>query len=62
MKLLDEAERVAPQYVLVYQYRANVAYLAGNPRQAIAALEKALVIEPDNALFKKNLENLKKKP
>ncbi len=62
MKLLDEAERIAPRYVLVYQYRANVAYLAGNPRQAITALEKALAIEPDNALFKKNLENLKKRP
>ena len=62
MKLLDEAEGIAPRYVIVYQYRANVAYLAGNPRQAIAALEKALTIEPDNALFKKNLESLKKRP
>jgi predicted AlkP superfamily phosphohydrolase/phosphomutase/Tfp pilus assembly protein PilF len=62
MKLLDEAEALAPRYVMVHQYRANVAYLAGNPRQAIAALEKALAIEPDNALFKKNLENLKRRP
>ena len=62
MKLLDEAERLAPRYVMVYQYRANVAYLAGKPREAIAALEKALALEPDNALFKKNLENLKRRP
>ena len=62
MKMLDEAERIAPRYVMVHQYRSNVAYLAGDPRRAIAALEKALALEPDNALFKKNLENLKRRP
>jgi tetratricopeptide (TPR) repeat protein len=62
MKLLDEAERIAPRYVMVHQYRSNVAYLSGDVRQAAAALEKALAIEPDNALFKANLERLKKKP
>ena len=62
MKLLDEAERLAPRYVMVHQYRSNVAYLSGNKRQAIAALEKALAIEPDNALFKSNLERLKRSP
>jgi predicted AlkP superfamily phosphohydrolase/phosphomutase/Tfp pilus assembly protein PilF len=60
MKLLDEAERVAPRFVMVYQYRANVAYLSGDTRAAAAALEKALAIEPDNALFKANLERLKR--
>ena len=59
MQLLDEAERIAPRYVMVYQYRSNVAYLAGNVPQAIAALEKALALEPDNALFKANLERLR---
>ena len=62
MKLLDEAERHAPRYVLVHQYRSNVAYLSGDTRRAIAALEKALSIEPDNALFKANLERLKRPP
>jgi len=62
MKMLDEAERIAPRYVMVYQYRSNVAYLAGDPRGAIAALEKALALEPDNALFKANLERLKRRP
>jgi predicted AlkP superfamily phosphohydrolase/phosphomutase/Tfp pilus assembly protein PilF len=62
MKLLDEAERHAPRYVLVHQYRSNVAYLAGDTRRAIAALEKALAIEPDNALFRANLERLKRPP
>ena len=39
-----------------------MAYLSGDPRRAIAALEKALSIEPDNALFKANLERLKRPP
>jgi predicted AlkP superfamily phosphohydrolase/phosphomutase/Tfp pilus assembly protein PilF len=60
MKLLDEAEKHAPRYVMVHQYRANVAYLSGDTRRAIAALEKALSIEPDNALFKANLERLRR--
>jgi Flp pilus assembly protein TadD len=57
-RLLDEAEHKAPRYVLVYQYRSNVAYLAGDKKAAAAALRKALQLEPDNALFKKNLERL----
>jgi predicted AlkP superfamily phosphohydrolase/phosphomutase/tetratricopeptide (TPR) repeat protein len=62
MKHLDEAERIAPRYVIVHQYRANVAYLMGNRQAAIRALEKALAIEPDNALFKANLARLKEAP
>jgi predicted TPR repeat methyltransferase len=57
-RLLDDAQRLAPRYALIYQYRANVAYLAGDKNAAIAALRKGLAIEPDNALFKKNLERL----
>ena len=57
-RLLDDAQRKAPRYALVYQYRANVAYLAGDKKAAIAALKKGLEIEPENALFKKNLERL----
>jgi tetratricopeptide (TPR) repeat protein len=62
LKMLDEAERIAPRYVMVHQYRSNVAYLAGDPRQAAIAIEKALALEPDNALFKANLERLKRRP
>jgi tetratricopeptide (TPR) repeat protein len=62
MKLLDQAERAAPRYVMVHQYRSNVAYLAGDTRQAIAALEKALALEPDNALFRANLDRLRRPP
>lgn len=59
MRLLEEAEGEAPGYVLIYQYRSNVAYLMGDTETGIAALEKALELEPDNALFRKNLERLK---
>jgi Flp pilus assembly protein TadD len=58
VKLLDQAAGVAPRYPLVYQYRANVAYLMGDRERAIAALKKALELEPDNALFQANLRQL----
>lgn len=57
-KNLDEAERLAPQLALVYQYRSNVAFLRGDRDAAVAALQKALEIEPDNELFKANLKRL----
>jgi tetratricopeptide (TPR) repeat protein len=55
MQLLDTAEQRAPGAVLVYQYRANVAFLMGDTDMATAALRHALEIEPDNALFQANL-------
>ena len=58
MATLDEAEKIAPNYALVYQYRANVAFLMGDRAAAIAALKKALEIEPDNALYRTNLQRL----
>jgi predicted AlkP superfamily phosphohydrolase/phosphomutase/Flp pilus assembly protein TadD len=62
MRLLDEAEKLAPEYVIVHQYRANVAYLSGDRRGAIRALERALAIEPGNALYRANLARLKEAP
>jgi tetratricopeptide (TPR) repeat protein len=59
MRLLDEAVAAAPGYVITYQYRSNVAYLMGDRAGAIAALEEALKIEPDNALFQANIERLR---
>jgi tetratricopeptide (TPR) repeat protein len=59
-KILDEAARIAPRYALVHQYRANVAYLAGDRAAAISALRRALEHEPDNALFRTNLERLER--
>jgi len=62
LTLLDRAEGIAPQYSLVHQYRSNVAYLMGHRAAAIAALERALELEPDNALFRENLKRLKESP
>lgn len=59
LRLLDEAEQVAPGFILIYQYRSNVAYLMGDREGAIAALEKGLGIEPDNALFRENIKRLR---
>lgn len=58
MARLDQAQRIAPDYSLVYQYRSNVAYLMGDRQGAIEALEKGLELEPDNALFRENLRRL----
>lgn len=62
MQLLDQAETIAPRYALIYQYRSNVAFLMGDRDLAEAALRRALEIEPDNALFKTNLEHLERSP
>lgn len=62
LTLIDRAEGIAPEYSLVHQYRSNVAYLMGDRAAAIAALERALEIEPDNALFQENLKRLKETP
>ena len=59
MQRLDDAERLAPRSALVHHYRANVAFLMGDRAAAIAALEQALAIEPDNALFRENLARLR---
>jgi predicted AlkP superfamily phosphohydrolase/phosphomutase/Flp pilus assembly protein TadD len=56
--LLDEAEAQAPGLALLHQYRSNVAYLQGDVVAARAALERALELEPDNELFRKNLGSL----
>jgi predicted AlkP superfamily phosphohydrolase/phosphomutase/Flp pilus assembly protein TadD len=58
-RLLDAAEKLAPNYVIIHQYRANVAYLSGDRAGAIRALERALQIEPGNALFQTNLARLR---
>ena len=59
MRILDEAERIDPGLPMLCQYRSNVAYLMGDTKAAIAALEKGLQLEPDNALFKENLHRLR---
>jgi Tfp pilus assembly protein PilF len=61
-RLLDAAEKLAPNYVIIHQYRANVAYLSGDRAGAIRALERALQLEPGNALFQTNLARLREAP
>jgi len=58
MRSLDSAEQLAPRSAVIYQYRANVAFLMGDRERAKAALRQALAIEPDNALFQSNLQRL----
>src|SRR5262249_2638523 len=58
LAMLDEAGRLAPRDPLVWQYRANVAYLKGDRAAAIAALEHGLELDPGNALFQTNLRRL----
>jgi predicted AlkP superfamily phosphohydrolase/phosphomutase/Flp pilus assembly protein TadD len=62
MRILDEAVRIAPRFALLFQYRANVAYLMGDRAAAAAALRRALALEPDNALFEQNLRRLEGPP
>ncbi len=58
-ELLAQAESMAPDLAMVYQYKSNVAYLMGDRAGAIAALERGLDLEPDNALFQENLKRLR---
>ena len=61
LELLAEAEQLWPDLPLVYQYRANVCYLMGDPKGALAALERAAELEPDNMAVRANLERLRRK-
>ena len=56
---LDQAASIAPEYALVYQYRANVAFLMQDTDAAISAMQKAVALEPDNALYRVNLDRLR---
>ncbi|MCB1036596.1 MAG: alkaline phosphatase family protein [Acidobacteria bacterium] len=58
---LDRAERLTPDASVVYQYRANIAYLQGDLEAAEAALVKALELEPDNPQLKENLRRIREK-
>lgn len=57
--LLDRAEDLAPDLPMVWEYRANVAYLADDLDGAIRSLERALELEPDNARVGRNLQALR---
>lgn len=57
--LLEKAGRLAPRYPLVYQYRSNVAFLKGDVAGAVAALERAVELQPENVLYRENLRRLR---
>jgi len=56
----NQAQKLAPDVAAVYQCQSNAAYLKGDRGLAEQALERALEIEPDNALFRENLRKLRK--
>jgi len=56
--MLDRAEALAPHLGIVHHHRANVAYLSGDRDGAVAALRRALELEPDNAVLRANLASL----
>jgi tetratricopeptide (TPR) repeat protein len=60
MKQLDEAERIAPGFARIFHYRSNVAYLMGDRTAAVTALRRAVELEPENPLFRANLERLER--
>jgi len=58
MQKLDEAERIAPRFARVVHDRSNIAWLMGDHAAAITALRRAIELEPDNPLYRTNLERL----
>ena len=50
---------LTPDIAAVHQYQSNVAYLKGDRDGAAEALERAIELEPDNALFRENLRRLR---
>jgi tetratricopeptide (TPR) repeat protein len=60
MQQLEEAERIAPGFARIFHYRSNVAYLMGDRTAAVAALRRAVELEPENPLFRANLERLER--
>ena len=60
-ELLAQALALAPEAAPVYHQMSNVAYLRGDLQAAVAALERALALDPGNALFRTNLDRLRRR-
>ncbi len=60
-QVLGEAERLTPEAAVVFQFKANIAYLQGDLEAAEAALVRALELEPDNPQFQENLRRIREK-
>jgi tetratricopeptide (TPR) repeat protein len=59
LKVLLEARRLAPDSAEVHQYLSNVYYMSGRRQQALAAVERALTLSPDNQLYQRNAAALR---
>jgi hypothetical protein len=57
---LEEAAALAPDLELVHLDAANVAYLQGDLLAAVAALERAVEIDPDDLVLRENLETFRR--
>jgi Flp pilus assembly protein TadD len=57
---LEEAASLAPDLELVHLDAANVAYLQGDLLAAVAALERAVEIDPDDPVVRENLETFRR--
>ena len=58
---LSRAAELVPGDPVILQYQSNVAYLQGDLDRAIEILETALQEDPENALLRQNLDNLRKR-
>lgn len=57
--LVDAALELAPHLALLHQYRANLRVLRGNEAGAIEAMQRALELDPNNPLYRKNAAALR---
>ncbi len=60
LRLLERAVALAPDMSLPYHYLSNVAFLAGDSRRAIAAMEKAVERDPYDGVLRENLKRLRR--
>ena len=56
---LLEARRLAPDSPEVHQYLSNVYYMSGQLEPALAEVEQALALNPDNQLYRRNAAALR---
>ncbi len=61
LSLLDQAEKMAPNLALLQQYRANIAYSAGDEEMALRALRRGLDLDPGNLVLQRNLDHFQSK-